>query len=397
MRIAIVSFYLMESTIPLAKYLSSSGVDVNLYSLLPYGDQNTFVYDFTNNKQHNGFVDRKVIKLTLGEKLYKYLSNTNFKIFIYPDRWFQKIFFQDFHYAFRLAEEIKKEKYDLIHIIHSSRRFWLFLFLFLEKKKIVQTLHEVTAHEGKTSFFDELRLKWLIKKATPIIFHSNISKKRFIEYRKTISTNTTQANLAMIRFGLFETFQCFSNQTIKPNQNGKINILFFGKIVPYKGIHFVIEAVKLLQDRYPLHLIIAGGGKAYFDFKDIKSYQFINKFIPNEELVQLIEECDMVVLPYTSASQSGVPMAVFPFNKPIIASNIAGFKEVIEDLKTGILVNDINAESFASSIEMLLMNRDLKNQISSNIQKKYSDGEFSWHFIAEKTLEFYRRQINILN
>ncbi|MEO7834383.1 MAG: hypothetical protein ABIR50_03625, partial [Ginsengibacter sp.] len=88
MRIAIVSFYLMESTIPLAKYLSSSGVDVNLYSLLPYGDQNTFVYDFTNNKQHNGFVDRKVIKLTLGEKLYKYLSNTNFKIFIYPDRWF---------------------------------------------------------------------------------------------------------------------------------------------------------------------------------------------------------------------------------------------------------------------------------------------------------------------
>jgi len=394
MRIAIVSFYLMESTIPLAKYLSSSGVEVNLYSLLPYGDQNTFVYDFSKNKQHNGFVDRKVIKSTLGEKLYKYLSNTNFKIFIYPDRWFQKIFFQDFYYAFCLAEEIKKEKYDLIHIIHSSRRFWLFLFLFLEKKKVVQTLHEVTAHEGKTSFFDALRLKWLIKESVPVIFHSYISKMRFIDYTKKIGLKTSNNNYEMIRFGLFETFNCFSNQqSEKINKDDKINILFFGKIVLYKGIHILIEAVKLLQDKYSLHLVIAGGGEAYFEFKDIKSYEFINRFIPNEELVNLIENCDMVVLPYTSASQSGVPMAVFPFNKPIIASNIAGFKEVIDNLKTGILVNEITPQSFASSMETLLINKELKKNICENIKRKYCEGEFSWPFIADKTINFYKKKL----
>ena len=167
----------------------------------------------------------------------------------------------------------------------------------------------------------------------------------------------------------------------------------FGRIVPSKGIHFLVEAVKILQERYPIHLTIAGSGQPYFDFQAIKSYDFINRFISNEEIVTLIEKCDVVVLPYISASQSGVPMTVYTFNKPIIASNIAGFKEVIEHLKTGILVNNINVQSFASAIEFLSANKELKEEMSRNIKEKYSNGEFSWPFIADKTLNFYEKHL----
>ncbi|MEO9146695.1 MAG: glycosyltransferase family 4 protein [Ginsengibacter sp.] len=383
----------MESTIPLAKYLAREGVEIDLYCLLPQSGQNTYVFDFLKNPQPNGFVDANITKETLGKKLCQYLSGTQLKNFIIPDGRYDRLFLKDLYSAYKFARHLKKKKYDLIHIIHSSRRFWLFLYFFIPKRKIIQTLHEVTSHDGESDPLDLLPLKWLIKNATPVIFHSNISKNRFIEFRESISTKRiSDAPLALIRFGLFETYHYF-NTNLHPVKNKEINILNFGRIVPSKGIHLLIDAVRLLQDKYPIHLTVAGDGKPYFDFKGIKNYEFINRFIPNEEIVSLIEDCDIVVIPYTSASQSGIPMTVYAFNKPIIASNIAGLKEVIDNQKTGILVDNISASSLAASIESLLSDTNLRNEMAENIKKKYTAGEFSWPHIAKQTLSFYSKQL----
>jgi glycosyltransferase involved in cell wall biosynthesis len=394
MKVALVSFYLMESTIPLAKYLSLAGVEVDMYSLLPQCDQNTYVFDFLAERQPNGFVESKIIKIAFGDGLYNYLKGVTTKVFIYPDSRFQQYFLIDLYYAFLLANCIKKRKYDLIHIIHFDKRFWFFLNFFLGKKKIIQTLHEVTSHDGNNSTTEMRRLNLLIKKSTPIIFHSNISKKRFIEFRKNNLLRKTEGNdIVMIRFGLFETYNCFTNEHAIINDAQKINILNFGRIVPSKGIHILVDAVKLLQERYPIHLIIAGSGVPYFDLKDIRSYEFINRHISNEEIAKLIRDCTMVVLPYTSASQSGIPMTVYTFDKPIVASNIAGLKEVIEHLNTGILVDEINAQSFAKSIELLLGNPQLRDEIKKNINEKYRNGEYAWSEIAIETKNFYQKHL----
>lgn len=395
MRVAIISFYLMESTIPLSRSLAKEGVDIDLYCLLPHSNQNTYVFDFMRDPQQNGFVDANITRDILGSRLYKFLSGIKLKIFIFPDGRFDRLFLNDLYFAYRFSQHLKKEKYDLIHLIHTSRRFWLFLFFFIPKRIIIQTLHEVTSHEGKTHFLDIIKMKWLIRNSTPVIFHSNISKQRFIEFRKTIKTKKKlDAPLALIRFGLFETYGCFTKKTPSTTNNyGKIKILNFGRIVPSKGIHILIDAVRLLQNKYPVHLTIAGNGRPYFNFKDIKNYEFINRFISNEEIVGLIEECDIVVLPYTSASQSGVPMSVYAFNKPIVANNIAGLKEVIDHMQTGILVNDMDAVSLSESIEILLSDPDLRNKMAENIKKKYSTGDFSWSIIGKQTLSFYQNQM----
>ena len=218
-----------------------------------------------------------------------------------------------------------------------------------------------------------------------------------MNFRENVLKNSKKEdNLTMIRFGLYQTYNCFSNQTFSSSKanNGKSNILFLGRIVPYKGIHLLIEAVKILQEQYPIHLVVAGHGEQYFNFDGVKSYDFINRSISNEEIVRLIEDCDMVVLPYSSASQSGIPMTVFAFNKPIIASNVDGLSEVIDHMKTGILVDNLNGQSFANSIEQLLLDDKLKNQMEEKIKKKYSTGEFSWYSIADKTIEFYKYHSN---
>lgn len=385
----------MESTIPLAKYMSLEGIKIDLYSLLPHGDQNTFVFDFIGNEQPNGFVNSKISRTAFGEKLNDYLGTLqNIQVFIFPNQRIETFFLKDLYYAYLLATYIKKKKYDLIHIIHSDKKFWFLLNFFLKGEKIIQTLHEVTSHDGSNAPIQIKTLNWLINKSIPIIFHSNTSMNRFLEYSHSVISHKLNKNdITMIRFGLFETYHCFSDQPGIPNKKEEIKILYFGRIVPYKGIDILIDASKILQNKYPIHLIIAGDGTPYFSFKNIKSYDFINKHLTNNEIVNLIESSDIVVLPYISASQSGVPMTVYLFNKPIIASNIGGLKEVIEDLKTGILVNDINAESFASSIEILLSNTSLRKEMEENIQIKYSKGEFSWLNIARQTINFYQRQL----
>lgn len=392
MKVAIISFYCLDSTIPLAKNLLLKGVDVDLYCLMSQRNQNAFVFDFTNHKQPNGFVKQEISNSVIGTKLLNYLSKINTRVFIYPVRRLQKYLLGDLYYSYRLARGVKKKKYDKIHIIPLAGRFPLFLYLFFNKKKIILTLHEVTSHEAKTSFLETINLKWLINNSIPIIFHSNTTKNRFINFQKKFRKNKElKNNLEMIRFGLYETYTCFADQNPSSKKNGISNILFLGRIVPYKGIHFLTEAIKLLQDKYNVHLVVAGKGEPYFNFNGIKSYDFINRSVSNEEIVKLIEECDMVVLPYTSASQSGLPMTVYPFNKPIVATNVDGLSEVIDHLKTGILVDNLSGESLADSIEKLLVDKKLNKQIVENIKNKYNKGEYSWSFIADKTINFYQK------
>ena len=394
MKVALVCFYVLDSTIPLARNLSLLGVDTNLYSVLPYNNQNTYVFDFLNNKQSIGFVDKTIVKKTLGKKLGDYLKNVKTKVFIYPDRRFQMLFLIDLYYAFRLAKHLKKEKYDLIHIFHTYKRFWFFLYFLGGKEKVIQTLHEVTSHEADTPLSTKWILKLLIKNSTPIIFNSEISKERFLDFKATATGNNyAKDNLIVIRFGLYESFLCFKDESMRKPNDSKLKILNFGRIVPSKGINLLIDAVKVLQETYSIHLTVAGDGDPYFNFDGIESYRFINRFISNEEIVNLIEECDIVVLPYISASQSGIPMTVYCFNKPIIASNVGGFKEVIENLKTGILVDNLNVQSFTSAIKMVLENRSLLEEMGKNIEQKYKDGEFSWPFIADKTIDFYKKHL----
>jgi glycosyltransferase involved in cell wall biosynthesis len=398
MRVAILSFYLMESTMPLAKHISERGSDIDLYCLLPKNNQNTFVFDFLSNKQPHGFVPQNIIRKTWGKRLWDYFSCVNTKIYIFPAGRMAKLLLLDVFYAYKLARQIKKEKYEVLHIIHTSTPFWNYLYFFLPKNKIIQTLHEVTSHDSETPAYRIKILESLIKNSTPVIFNSVVSKQRFIDFKNSMPKgNTDESNLSMIRFGLFETYHCFSKSKAKKAGNEKIKILNLGRIVPYKGIHILIEAVKNLQDKIPIDLVVAGEGVPYFDFKGLKNYKFINRFCSNEEIINLIEDCDMIVLPYISASQSGVPMTAFAFNKPIIASNIGGFKEVIDHMQTGLLVDNLSAESLASSIEILAKNKELREAMSRNIEKKYSEGEFSWKSIAEKTIFFYKKQMYHLN
>ena len=112
-----------------------------------------------------------------------------------------------------------------------------------------------------------------------------------------------------------------------------------------------------------------------------------------KELATLLQRSDIVVCPYTDATQSGVIMTCFALTKPVIVTDVGGLSEMVESGKTGIVVPPRNSEVLANAIISVLKNDHIKELMCQNINDKYFHGEESWNSIVDKYIEFYNKKI----
>ena len=124
-------------------------------------------------------------------------------------------------------------------------------------------------------------------------------------------------------------------------------LLFFGYIRKYKGLDILIKAFPKLLEKYPdTFLLVAGefydNPSTYLNLIDRlnigNKVKVINKFIPNEEISKYYRVSDVVILPYLSATQSAILNVTYSFKKPVIATDVGGLSEFVEDGKTGVIV-----------------------------------------------------------
>ena len=138
---------------------------------------------------------------------------------------------------------------------------------------------------------------------------------------------------------------------------GKKNLLFFGLIREYKGLDILIEAFGRLDDSY--QLIIAG--EPYGSFEKYRKLidacpgkeriRLYPEYIRDSEVKRWFSAADVVVLPYRSATQSGVSSVAYPFEVPMIVTAVGGLQEAIGGRGTGIVASRISPECIASCIE----------------------------------------------
>jgi glycosyltransferase involved in cell wall biosynthesis len=158
----------------------------------------------------------------------------------------------------------------------------------------------------------------------------------------------------------------------------KINILIAGRIVHIKGIHVAIKAIARLinQKGYKnLSLSIVGDAtdKEYFHeineltlIHGIKDYVFFKPAVKEGELFQLFQEFDIYLFPSLYEPFSLTLILALDSGIPTIASNIGGNIELIQNYKSGLLFESNNVIDLASKIELLVLNNNLRNNISRN-------------------------------
>lgn len=137
-------------------------------------------------------------------------------------------------------------------------------------------------------------------------------------------------------------------------------VLFFGFIKPYKGVVHLIEAAPRLQERYGdgLRILVVGDiygeRQPYFDLVARLGVggvvQIVDGFVPDETVEAYFCAADLVVLPYVSATQSGIVQIAYNYDKPVVTTNVGGLPEVVRDGETGFLVPPADPAALADAV-----------------------------------------------
>jgi len=171
-------------------------------------------------------------------------------------------------------------------------------------------------------------------------------------------------------------------------------ILFFGRVAKNKGLEYLIRAEPLITKEFPsARIVIAGSGQEDYHkgITNRDAYILLDHYVGYREAAMLFQKSAIVVLPYTYATVSGILPVAYAFRKPVVATSIGGFLEVVEDGRTGILVPPRNPEALAQAITSLLRDSTLRSAIGEAGYSKLTN-ELSWAVTAAKLMSLYREQ-----
>jgi len=144
---------------------------------------------------------------------------------------------------------------------------------------------------------------------------------------------------------------------------------------------------KVLKD-VPLTLVVAG---EFYEDKDSYMEQIerlqlkgrvnvLDRFIPNEAVGDYFSAADVLVLPYLSATQSGITQIAFAFDLPVIATSVGGLPEVVKEGETGFLVPPNDPDALADAVVKYFKD-DCLEKFSENVRRER--GRFSWETFVE--------------
>jgi len=184
-----------------------------------------------------------------------------------------------------------------------------------------------------------------------------------------------------------------ARNVLKLRQDARI-ILNFGLIRPYKGVDVLLNAMKTLDDVDRLMCLVVG--EIYSDRKLIEKLvseispnrvRLIDEYIPNEQVALWFRAADIVVLPYRSATQSGVVPIAYRCNRPVIVTKVGGLPDAVIDGQSGYLIESGNPAQLAEAIRKFFSEND-NPDLSKGI-KQMCD-RLSWSRYATETIDFIR-------
>lgn len=306
-------------------------------------------------------------------------------------------------YLYKIVHFALRAKPDIIHFQFFRKDIPESLFYsILNRLKItlVYTAHNVLPHERrKADFFFKLLV---LKSSRAIIVHSR-SLKKMLTYKFKINPN----KIAIIPHGNFDIYlpkeklsQAISRKKLGLFVNDNV-MLFFGNIREYKGLDLLLQAFRIASkhDEY-LKLVIAGSPYS----KKLENYYqeliammklddrilFHSKFIPNSKISLYFEASDLVMLPYKNIYHSGIMHLAFSFGKPVIATRVGDFEEIIEWGKNGFLVNKGDYIGMAKIITDAFQDKNKLKEMGE-LARILNKEKYSWVNIAEMTNKLYEK------
>jgi glycosyltransferase involved in cell wall biosynthesis len=137
---------------------------------------------------------------------------------------------------------------------------------------------------------------------------------------------------------------------------GPPRLLCFGRLLPYKGLDLLADALASLPAETEIAVRIVGSGPespALNALRGCRGVTVENRWVPETEIGTLLAWSDALILPYREASQSGVVAAALAAGRPVIATRVGGLREQVADAPQAVLCEP-DAGSLARAIGLWL-------------------------------------------
>jgi glycosyltransferase involved in cell wall biosynthesis len=247
--------------------------------------------------------------------------------------------------------------------------------------------HNVVPHEKRPG--DTVLTKYAFSFADHFIVQSEAVRKDLLRLKPG-------ASHTLVHHPVYEAF----GQPVPKDEARKAldirsarTLLFFGYVRRYKGLTVLLRALRLVPDVY---LVVAG--EFYENEETFRQHamelgiadrvRFVNSYIPKEEVPLYFSAADAVVVPYISATQSGVVQLAYNFNRPVIATDVGGLSEVVIDGVTGRIVPPGDDHAMGKAIRDFYEKNE-EPRMAGEVAKVKAD--FSWDKLVAALESFPER------
>ncbi|WP_142850462.1 glycosyltransferase [Telmatospirillum sp. J64-1] len=236
----------------------------------------------------------------------------------------------------------------------------------------------------------------IIRAFEQVIVHTERARNRLVQH------GVSENRITIIPHGLLHDGPAPADAAEAPVRmpDDPVEILQFGKIKPYKGVDLLIEAVARMPERARSRCRIRVVGKSYIPTEGLVArarelgvydrFTFDFRFVEEAEMLGLFRRADLLVFPYREIDASGVLMTALSVGRPIVASRLGCFEEMLEEGRHALLVPSGDVDELAASLFRMVEDDELREYLGEGVRALRRSIP-SWADIGRLTEKVYRR------
>lgn len=283
------------------------------------------------------------------------------------------LFILPFYSLVLLPKIVKNYRILYLPYFHLWNLPFILLFRLLGRD-VILTVHDGILHKGENGFLLQQYSNLNIRLSSKLIFLTNYVKVNVEKTLKLIKPSV------IVPHGLIETTS-LGDSTAKINR-GK-NILFIGRISPYKGVELLAEVIDDIRDKID-KCIIAGKSIYELKIKDTDKLKIQDKYLSDLEIGKLLNWADILVLPYLEATQSGVITLGISSELPMVCTNVGGFCEQLDQDEC--IWVEPNKDSLKKGLVQLIQDQFQRDYLIKKMHKKKLS--LKWDTISLQIFKF---------
>ena len=361
------------------------------------GGAQKYVFDLAKNLQNEFNISVAVGEQGEKGELINKLKQKNIKYYIIPHLKRAISPINDLLSLIEIIKLIKKIKPDIIHLNSSKISILGSIASIFSKSKIIYTAHGWVFNEPMPKW-KKLFYKYS-EKFTALFKNKIICVSEFDRQIAIKEKICSPKKLITIHNGIkqinFLSKQEARQKLFKNNQDSKLIIGTIANLYKTKGLEYLIQSIKILTSnfQFPIITIIIGEGKERKNLQNLinqlnlKNSIFLFGKINNAS--ELLKAFDIYICSSIKEGLSYTLIEAMQAELPIVATNVGGNSELIENNKTGILIKPQNQQELTNAINYLIKNKALSNQLGVNAEQKAMN-EFSLESMISKTKKIYK-------